>query len=270
MMANPVIQTVKFSFSALTLPKFAAQFIGVENYQRVIARPEFGTVIGNTIVWIMGTVALRFLLGFWGAATMNTNLKGMGVLRFLVLLPWTIPSIVASNIWRWIFQSDFGLLNTALYQCGLKFLAHSWLSDSSTAMASVILAYAWAGFPFVMMMLLAGMQSIPEELYDAGKVDGANSWQLLRFITIPYLRAVILIVLILEIITALNAFDMLFILTGGGPGGATEILGLFVYRLGFTNYDFGGASAVSVLLLMLASSCFLVYVPFILFKKNNK
>jgi multiple sugar transport system permease protein len=270
MMVNPIAQMFKFSFSELTLPKFDTHFIGLGNYRRMISRPEFWTVIMNTFTWVIGTVALRFVFGLWGAITMNGNIKGVGIFRFLILLPWTVPSIVASNLWRWILQSDFGLLNTALTQCGLGFLAHSWLGDSNTALTAVILAYTWAGFPFVMMMLLAGMQSIPEEMYDAGKVDGANGWQLFRFITIPFIQPIIIIVLILEVISALNAFDMLYVLTGGGPSGSTEILGLLIYRLGFTNYDFAGASAISVLLLLLTSSCFLLYAPYILMKKESR
>lgn len=262
MMVNPIIQTFKFSFSEILLPKFETTFIGLNNYLRVISKPEFWTVVTNTLLWVIGTVVFRFLLGFWGAMTLNSDVKGIGIFRFLILLPWTVPSIVSSNIWRWIFQSDYGLLNAALKEVGLGFLAHSWLGDSDTALWAAMIAYSWAGFPFVMMMLLAAMQAIPPELYAAAKVDGANRRQLFLFITVSSIRPIIAIVLMIEIISALNAFDMLFVMTGGGPGGSSEILGLFVYRLGFTNYDFAGASAVSVLLLFMTLSCFLIYLPY--------
>jgi multiple sugar transport system permease protein len=269
MMVNPSVQTLVFSFSRVTLPKFDTVFIGFDNFWRVFSKPEIGMVLFNTLVWMLGTVVLRFVLGFWAALTMNAGFRGAGIFRILILLPWTVPSIVAANTWRWILQSDYGLLNGVLRSWGLGQLAHSWLGDPATALASVMLAYCWAGYPFVMMMLLAGMQGIPKELYDAGKVDGANAWQIFRYITIPSLRSVLIIVLLLEVISSLNSFDVLFALTGGGPGGATEILGLFIYRLGFTNFDFAGASAVSVVLIGLALGCFIVYGSLSLKKKRG-
>jgi multiple sugar transport system permease protein len=269
MMINPLIETVKFSVSQIRLPRFETDFIGFDNYLRVIFSRDFWVVVQNTVKFVVGLVFLRFLLAFWGALTLNAKkLRGNGVLRLLILLPWTVPSIVASNLWRWIFQADFGLLNLTLKQWGLQSWTHSWLADSGTALYAVIVAYAWSGFPFVMMMLLAGMQSIPLELYDAGKVDGANHWQLFRYITIPSIKPIIIIILLLEIIGALNAFDMLFVMTGGGPGGATETLGLFIYRLGFRYYDFAGASATSVVLLLASFSCFLLYMPFQVIRKS--
>ncbi len=125
----------------------------------------------------------------------------------------------------------------------------------------MLTAYTWAGYPFVMIMLLAGMQGIPEDLYDAGKIDGASSTQAFLHITLPSLRNVIVILVLLEIISGFNSFDLLYVMTAGGPGGASEILGLFIYRLGFTNFDFAGASAVSMVLIVVAIVCFLLYVP---------
>lgn len=138
-------------------------------------------------------------------------------------------------------------------------LAHNWLGDPKTALFSGMIANSWAGFPFVMIMLLAGMQAISKELYEAGAIDGANKIQLFRYITLPGLAPIVVIIFLLEVIHNLNSFDMLYVLTGGGPGGASEIMGLFIYRIGFTTYDFGGASAISVTLLALAIVFFLLY-----------
>ncbi len=261
MMFNPLIQTVEFSFSKIILPKFETHFIGIDNFVRVFSRPEVGLVLKNTFVWIIGTVALRFFLGFGAAIIMNSDVKGINVFRLIALLPWTVPSIVAANTWRWMLQGDFGLINGFLKEFGMGGLAHNWLGSSSTAIFSVLFAYSWAGYPFVMIMLLAGMQGIPKELYESGNIDGANAWQLFWYITVPSLKSVIFIILILEIISGFNSFDLLYTMTGGGPGGSSEILGLFIYRLGFTNFDFAGASAVSVVLIFMALLCFLFYGP---------
>jgi multiple sugar transport system permease protein len=261
MMLNPVVRTFIYSFSKIELPSFRTTWVGMQNVTRVFSLPAVPQVLWNTLVWVVGTIVFRFTLGFWAALALNAQVKGRVVLRTLALLPWTVPSIVAANTWRWMLQSDIGLVNGFLKKWGLDALAVNWLGSPQTALGSVLTAYAWAGYPFVMIMLLAGMQGISEDLYDAGKIDGANAAQAFLHITLPSLRNVIVILLILEVISGFNSFDLLFIMTGGGPGGASEILGLFIYRLGFTNFDFAGASAVSTVLIVVAVLCFLLYVP---------
>lgn len=269
MMVNPVIRTLIYSVSEIALPSLETKLIGAGNFVRVFSRPEVPLVLWNTFAWIAGTVALRFAIGFVSALVLNTDIRARQLWRTLALLPWTVPSIVAANTWRWVFQSDYGLLNGFFRSVGLERFAHSWLGDPATALPSVLVAYSWAGYPFVMLMLLAGMQGIPEELYDAAKIDGADSFQCFRYITIPGLKSIIFIILLLEIISGFNSFDLLFTMTGGGPGGSSEILGLFIYRLGFTNFDFSGASAVSTVLLGIAVLCFLFYVPASAKKRRN-
>ena len=261
MMINPVFRTLLYSVSEIRLPSLETKYTGLANFTRIFARPELPMVLLNTFFWIIGTVVLRFFIGFTSAIVLNTDLRARQLWRTLALLPWTVPSIVAANTWRWIFQSDYGLLNGIFRAAGLPQLAHLWLGDAATALPAVLVAYSWAGYPFVMLMLLAGMQGIPEELYDAAKIDGADSLQCFRYITLPGLKSIIFIILLLEVISGFNSFDLLYTMTGGGPGGSSEILGLFIYRLGFTNFDFAGASAVSTVLIAIAIICFLFYVP---------
>lgn len=261
MMVNPVVRTFVYSFSRIELPSFRTTWVGAQNIKRVFSLPAVPQVLWNTLVWVVGTIVFRFLLGFWAALALNAEVKGRLLLRTLALLPWTVPSIVAANTWRWMLQADIGLVNGFLKKWGLDALAFNWLGSPRTALGSVLAAYTWAGYPFVMIMLLAGMQGIPEDLYDAGKIDGANSAQAFVHITLPSLRNVIVILVLLEIISGFNSFDLLYVMTAGGPGGASEILGLFIYRLGFTNFDFAGASAVSTVLIAIAVVCFLLYVP---------
>ena len=269
MMFNPVVQTFKYAFSNVSLPFFETQFTGVDNFKRVLSMPEVGTIFKNTFFWIIGAVILRFSLGFAAALVMDGKSKLFKVMSVIAMLPWTVPSIVAANIWRWMLQSDFGLINGTLRALGLGFMAANWLGSSRLAFSSVLVAYAWSGFPFVMLLLLSGMQGIPAVLYESGKIDGANSFQLFTHITIPSLKSVIFIAIILEAINALNSFDLLYLLTGGGPGHSSEILGLFIYRLGFTDFDFAGASAVSVVVFGIAALGFLLYAP-TQFKKARK
>lgn len=261
MMLTPLIRTFVYSVSKIKFPALTTTYIGLGNFQKVFNRPEIGTVLTNTVVWIFWSVIIRFSLGFGAALLLQHSDPKTKICRVLALLPWTIPSIVSANTWRFMFQSELGFINTLFRNVGLGAWAQNWLGDPATAMGSVLFAYGWAGFPFVMMMLLAGIQGIPDELYESGKIDGANTWQLFIHITIPELKSVIFSVLLLEITSGLNSFDLLYTMTGGGPGGSTEILGLLIHRIGFTNFDFGGASALSVFIIVVATVVFLISGP---------
>lgn len=259
MMVYPLIQTIRFSFSEVELPFLSLRYVGLANFQRIFLQSDIAGVLGRTVLWLAGTVSLRFLLGFWAALTFNVRVRGGTVLRVLCILPWTVPSIVSANLWRWILQSGTGVLNQTLAEIGLGAWAHQWLASPGTAELSVMVAFSWAGFPFVMLMLLAGMQGIPDEIYEAARLDGATTLQQFRYLTLPLLRNMISIVLLLEMISAFNSFDALYVMTGGGPGNASQILSLFIYQQGFTNFDFGGASALSLGLLAIALMVFIFY-----------
>ena len=258
MMLYPLIQTFLFSFSTITLPRFSLQFNGLNNFIKVFSRPEVPAVIGNTIRWTVCSVVFRLILGMVTALVMNSDFSGVRVLRIIVLIPWTVPSIVSANSWRWIFQGDFGVINGMLKAWG--FSPYPWIGNANTAMGAILVAATWAGYPFVMMMLLSAMQGLPRDYFEAAMVDGANAFQRFWHIIIPGIKPVLLIVLALETINAINAFDMIFTMTGGGPGNATEILGLFIYRLGFGLFDFAGASAVSMVLILVALIFCVIYV----------
>jgi multiple sugar transport system permease protein len=260
MMVYPLIQTVMFSFSDIKLPRFDLTFAGFKNFARVFSRPEIPEIIRNTLVWTAGSVVFRFILGMITALVMNSGVPGAGFLRVLVLIPWTVPSIVAANTWRWMLQGDFGVINGMLKAWNLERFAFSWLTSEAAAIPALLLAVTWAGYPFIMMMMLSAMQGLPKEYYEAAMVDGTNALQRFWHITIPGIKPVLLILLALETISAMNAFDMIYIMTGGGPGFATEIFGLFVYRIGFKNLDFAGASAASVVMIAIVMALFAVYL----------
>ena len=259
LMGYPIYQTFRYSFSSVKLPSMDLEFIGLQNFREIFGRNETFTVFKNTLVWVVGTVSLKFLLGFWAALVFNTNIKGGMFLRVLCLLPWVIPSIVGSNLWKWMLHSDMGLVNAMFDWIGAEGLAHNWFGDPHTALYAVIVAAVWSGFPFAMLIILAGIQGIPKELYEAAEIDGANKLLSFRFITIPSLKSIIFMVILMELIFNLNAFDYLYILTGGGPAGASEILGLFIHRIGFVALNFGGASSISVAMIICTFLFFIGY-----------
>jgi len=260
MMLYPLIQTLIFSVSTVQLPVFTPIFTGIANFVAVFNDPNTGPLVLRTLEWVVGTVVLRFVLGFLAALIFNAKVRGTIWMRVLVVLPWMVPSVVAANLWRWVLQSDNGILNETLKSWGVPSSALvDWLGNPHTVLAAVIVAYSWAGFPFVMLLILAGMQGISEEQYEAARVDGANWWQLFRFITVPSIRPVLIISLILEIVSAVNSFDTIEVLTGGGPANASQIWSIGIYNTGFQSYNFGGASAMSVLMFVVAIVLFAIY-----------
>lgn len=250
LMVYPLIQTIMYSFTDFSLTGKTMRFVGLRNVKNVVARYEFRRVLWNTLLWVVITVSFQFALAMMVALFLNMPFKGRGIVQIIALLPWTIPSVVSANTWKWIFQTDFGLINSLLRQFGFAHLAQPWLSDPNLAFFSVLFATIWQGYPFLMIMLLSGLKAIPSDQHEAAMIDGASSFQRFRYITLPNLQKIITIVITLQIIYAWNTFDIIFVMTGGGPGGSTEILGLFIYKLGFAAFKFSEAATVSVMLLL--------------------
>lgn len=259
MMVVPTVQTALFSVSKVRLPALSMQFVGADNYVRFLSESSTGPLVQRTLVWVIATVVLRFVLGFAAALTFNAAVRGTGWMRILVFLPWAVPSVVGANLWRWVLQTDAGVLNETLRFLGVPGLAQNWLANPDLALPVVIVAYSWAGYPFVMLLILAGLHGIPREYKEAAECDGASSLQVFRFITVPSLRGILAITLLLETISAINAFDMLFVMAGGGPADATTIWGLGIFDKVFTDFDYGGASAMSMVLFVTAATFFLFY-----------
>jgi multiple sugar transport system permease protein len=260
LIAYPVYLTFKLSVSAVQLPSFAATFVGLRNVRHLVDDPGFWVALKNTAVWAVATTGLEFGLGLGAALVLNRRFRGRRLFRLLIFLPWTVPKIVAANTWAWMFHGDYGIINATLRSWGLGAWAHVWLGEPATALGAVIVAEVWQGYGFVMLMLLAGLQAIPDDLLAAGKVDGAGALQMFRFIVLPCLRPVMVLVLLLVLIQSVNAFIMIYTMTGGGPAGMTETLGLYIYRLSFQFFRFEVASAAGVLLLGCAFLVTFLYV----------
>lgn len=234
----PVLFTIWLGFRR-QLPIFGvSQFVGFENYRFLMTDARFWNALAHTAYFVLLSVTLELALGFGIAVLLHQKFPGRGVARALVLVPWAVPTVVAARFWEWIYNADFGVLN---YLLSARI---NWLGDPRWALHAAILADVWKTTPFVVLLLLAGLQVIPEDLYRAARIDGASSFQLFRHITLPLLRPVILLVLLFRTMDAARVFDLIFVLTGGGPANQTETLVVYAYKLLYRTLQFGYGSAV--------------------------
>ncbi len=256
----PLIQAMVASFSVEASLFHPAHFVGLANYENAVNDPVFFRAIGNTFYWTIGVTVGEVILGMYFALLLHRRFWGRGLYRGLIMLPWLIPSVVGALGWAFMFNPDYGFINQALSQSGLSRLTHSWLADPTTAMPAAIFVGSWKGFGFYMLMLLAGLQSIPTDLYEAGRIDGAGRLALFHHITLPGLRPVLFSSILLGIIWTANYFDAIYILTGGGPARLTETLPIFVFVTAFTNFNINEAIAASNLLLLLVVALLVIYI----------
>lgn len=237
-----------------------AIFSGVKNYLKILNDSNLWSTLLQTAYWTFGSVIIQFVLGFVAALILSETFRGRGLARSLLLIPWAMPSVVGALAWKWMYHGQYGLINHILQS--LHIINHdiNWLGSLSTAMVSVIITNSWRGFPFMMLMLLAGFQNISREVYDASAVDGASFWQQLWYIILPLLKPVIFVVILLAGIWTFNNFTYIYILTGGGPAGKTDILVTFVYKQGFEYFHFGYAATLSVVLFLVVLALSLAYI----------
>jgi ABC-type sugar transport system permease subunit len=246
----------------------AGQFVGLRNFAYVIAWPQFSAAVVNTAIFTVCAVAIKLVLGMAVALVLNQRIRGRNFFRAFLLLPWVMPAFVVYLVWRWLYDPLSGLINYALIDLGLIASPIAFLSDRSTAMTSVIIAHAWRNFPFYAISFLAGMQTISQELYDSAQVDGASRVQQFRYITLPGLYHIIGVVLLLTTIQTANAFEPVYLLTGGGPSDATMVYTMLVYVMGMVNLRLGEAAAVATLFLPLLVGL-VVAVTVLLQRKAN-
>jgi multiple sugar transport system permease protein len=235
-------------------------FVGLHNYGRILADPDVAGSLSHTAVWTIGSVVLQVALGLGAALALAQAFRGRGVVRAALMVPWATPAVVGALAWKWVYHGQYGLLNSALRGLHLDSLAVAWLGDPHTAMSAAIVANVWRGFPFITVVLLAGVLAIPRELYEAAAVDGASGIAVFRRLTLPLIRPALLISSLLAAIWTFNNFAYIYILTGGGPAGLTDILVTFVYRNGFQFFHWGYASALSVFLFLLVMGSSLIYI----------
>ena len=226
------------------------RFIGLGNYVRLAQDPVFWLTLWNSFVWVFGSVVLQFVAGFAAALLLHQAFRGRALVRMLALLPWIIPGVVVGLIWEWLYQPNYGVINDLLIRAGWLPDRIAWLSSPDLAMAAVVVTNVWRGIPFFAIMLLAGLQAIPGELYEAAHVDGAGVLARFRHITLPLLRPIIVVATATRIIWTFNYADLIFVMTSGGPANATQITSTYTLLQAYANLDFGYAAALSVVLLL--------------------
>jgi multiple sugar transport system permease protein len=243
------------------------EFVGIDGYQKAITSGDAARAFRTTVVFMLLSVLLSVLFGLVLAIFVNMVQRGKAILRTIFMIPWPILDVVVGIIFLWMFNAQYGVINELLLELGIIDQYRSWLSTASSAFAIVVGASVWKSIPFNMIMILASLQAIPQEQYEAAAVDGASWWQQLYHITLPNLRQIILIVTMLQLIWRFRTFDLVAIMTNGGPNNATEVLSVLVIRYVFTYFRFGEGAAIAVLM-SLISLIFTIFYIRALFKSG--
>jgi multiple sugar transport system permease protein len=229
-------------------------FIGLDNYREVLVDADFHEALGHTVYFVIGTVVPTMALGLGLAVLLNSQIRGLGLFRTAYYLPVLTPLPIAALLWTWVYNADFGLANYYLQQVGIIDEPVFWLSNRSTAMPAVIVMNIWAGAGFSMLVYLAGLQAVPNELYEAAEVDGAGAWTKFRRITLPLLAPTTFFILIINLVGAVKNFASIFVMTNGGPpgpGGSTTTVVFYIYQTAFRFFEMGYASALAYTLFVL-------------------
>lgn len=246
-MVYPVVFNVQISFrdlQASTLLSGDAPFVGLENYRTTLADPVFRETVRNTFVFVVGSLVFQVSIGLALALYYNQHARGLRYMRALYLIAWTIPIVVVGAVFRWLLDGRYGVVNWVLRSVGIMDEPVYWLTEPGSALAAVIFINVWIGIPFNMILLLAGLQGIPGELYEAASVDGASRLSTVLYITLPLLRPALLATLLLGMIYTFKVFDVIWITTQGGPINSTEVLSTLAYKLVFQQFQFGEGAAV--------------------------
>ena len=244
----------------LRMPWLGRPFVGADNYVEIARDGRFWGALGHTAFFTVVTIVLELLLGLFLVLAMNRAFRGRGVVRAAILVPWAIPTVVAALLWRFMFDSQAGIANAVLVNVGILDQPIVWFIRAATAWVPVILADVWKTTPFVALLLLAGLQNIDRSLYEAASVDGAGAWWQLRHITLPLLKPAILVTLIFRTLDAFRVFDLIYVLTGGGPGTSTEPIALYTFNSLLQNLQFGYGSALSVVVFLVTFGLALLYI----------
>jgi multiple sugar transport system permease protein len=260
--AYPVYYTIELSFfrTPATLQLQDKIFTGLDNYETILSAASFWKVTWQTLIWTFFSTLFAFVLGLGAALVLHREFVGRGVLRALLLIPWVVSAVAASYVWKWMYHSDFGVIGAVAVQLGLTDEPINFVDNTRTVLPSLIVVNVWKEFSFAMIMLMAGLQTVPDQLLRAARVDGANTWQRFWHITFPHLSGVSLVTVLLLTVANFNSFIIPFVMTGGGPAGASQIWITQIWELAFQRQRWGGAAAYSVLLFIIMMALGYFYV----------
>ena len=253
-MVYPIALNISMSFKDVTAATLlgGAPWVGLKNYVDVLHNPAFGHTVGNTVIFTVASLVFQIAIGLALAVFYNRSFPGYSYMRGLYLLAWSIPIVVSGTVWRWLFDGESGVINYLLRSLHLAPDRIYWTSDANFSLAAVIVVNIWLGIPFNLSLLLAAMQGLPQEVYEAAEIDGATRAQQFRYVTLPLLRPALLSTLVLGLIYTIKVFDVVFITTAGGPLDSSQVVSTFAYKLVFQQYQFGqGAALLNMLFVLL-------------------
>lgn len=260
--AYPIYYTIELSFfkTPANLQMKDKIFVGLDNYITILKSESFRDVTVNTLIWTVSSTFFAFVLGLFAALSLHREFIGRGVLRAVLLIPYVVSAVAASYVWKWLYHSDFGVIGALAVQFGLSDEPINFLDNLYTVLPSLIVVNIWKEFSFAMIMLMAGLQTVPDQLLRAAQVDGANAWQRFWHVTFPHLKGVSMVTLLLLMVANFNSFIIPFVMTGGGPAGASDIWITQIYQIAFGRQRYGVASAYSVILFIVMMTLGYFYV----------
>ncbi len=259
--AYPIARAIWLSFHRLEiLQPDLTQYVALDNYRGLLQDPVIRIALQNSVVWVVGVVVFQCLGGLVGALILNRRFPGRAAVRGLALIPWATPSVLVALMWTWMLDGNYGLVNDLLVKAGILSRFQPWLAQPWSALPAVMLADVWQGIPFFAVMLLAALQAIPEDLFEAARIDGASAWRVFRHVTLPLLLPTILITTMLRMIWTANYMDLIMIMTGGGPGYSSLTIPLHAYYMAYKRLDFGYGSTIAILQVAILAVAIVAYI----------
>lgn len=261
-MIYPIVYNIIVSFQDLTITnlKVGGSFIGFDNYLEIFQADKFKIALKNTFIYTTACIILQVVIGYLLALFFNQEFPFRNFFRAIMLVAWMTPLVITGTLFKWLFDLDYGVINHLLMNLHIIKDPINWLGQESTALISIIITNVWIGIPFNMILILSALQALPQDVYEAAKIDGANKFQSFMKITMPLLRPTLFVILVLGIIYTFKVFDLILIMTGGGPVNATQVLPFFGYEEAFVNFNFGTSGAVATVILLILMAISIVYL----------
>jgi len=257
----PAANAIYLSLTSTNLLNISAQkFVGLENFRRILQRPDFWESLRNSAIWTFGNVAFQLVVGMIGALILNAKFRGRGFIRGLVLLPWATPSVLVALMWLWILDPNLGVANHMLHALGITHSPIAFLSEPNTALPTLMGIDIWQGIPFFAVMILAALQGVPGDLLEAARIDGASVWVTYWRVVLPLIMPTVLITVMLRLIWTANYFDLILVLTNGGPANASLTLPLNAYLTAYKGTDLGSGAALGVVQSVLLAVLVIIYM----------
>lgn len=249
----PLIDTVTLSFTDAKLVGTAGNFVGIDNYVKMLSSSNFQRTLSTTAIFAIVSVTAEMVIGVLAALLLNQDFYGRTILRALMILPWALPTVVNATLWRLIYNPEYGALNAMLTQLGLLDTYRSWLGEPGSALAALIVADCWKNFPLVALIALAALQAVPRDITSASLVDGAGPYSRFRFVILPYIAGPLMVALVLRTIEAFKVFDIIWVMTRGGPANSTRTLSILVYQEAFSFQRAGSGASLALIVTLLVT-----------------